>query len=51
LLKKALCDQVKLTPEDNNNKVLRKGTSQNLIISNPTGGHTDPIQIEGANEE
>ena len=51
LLIKALCDHVKLIPEDKSIIVFKNGKCHKLIISIPTGGHTAPIQIEGANEE
>ena len=50
-INKALCDQVKLTPEDKRITVFNKGKCHGLMISIPNGGHTQPIQIVGAKLE
>jgi hypothetical protein len=43
--------QVNEAPEDNNIKVLAKGTSQGFSASKPLGGHNEPNSILGDNEE
>jgi len=47
LLTRALCTQVKLNPDNNNNKVLNKGISKGFITSIAMGGHTRPKFISG----
>jgi len=35
-------------PDDNNNKVLTKGSPHGSIACVPLGGHTQPIKTDGA---
>ena len=48
-LNKALCAQVRLTPEDINKMVFKNGKPQGFMGSIPNGGHIPPIQIDGDN--
>jgi len=45
----ALCDHVTDAPDDTNIAVFNNGTSNGFNICIPTGGHTDPNEISGAN--
>jgi hypothetical protein len=47
-LKTALCDQVIVTPEDNNIIVFNKGNPHGSRENMPVGGQIQPMSIEGA---
>jgi len=46
----ALCDHVTVAPELNSIAVFNRGTSNGFNTCIPTGGHTDPNVMSGANE-
>jgi len=45
-----LCDEIKVTPEHNNVTVLTSGNinGSSISFSKPKGGHTAPINTDGA---